>query len=117
MKIFIGGDGGYDTHFAETGKKFGTIDLAILENGQYDKNWKYIHLLPADLLKAFKDLSAKRLLTIHNSKFALGNHSWDEPLINITASAGQLRIPLMTPMIGELVNLKDSTQRFREWWR
>ena len=116
MKIFIGGDGGYDTHFAETGKKFGPIDLAILENGQYDKNWKYIHLLPADLLKAFKDLNAKRLLTVHNSKFALGNHPWDEPLIKVTASAKELHILLLTPMIGEPVNLKDSTQKFREWW-
>ncbi|HET6512429.1 MAG TPA: MBL fold metallo-hydrolase, partial [Candidatus Kapabacteria bacterium] len=36
MKIYIGGDSGYDTHFAEIGKEFGSIDLAILENGQYD---------------------------------------------------------------------------------
>jgi len=117
MKIFIGGDGGYDTHFAETGKKFGPFDLAILENGQYDKNWKYIHLLPADLLKAFKDLNAKRLLTVHNSKFALGNHPWDEPLNKVSASAKELHIPLLSPMIGEVVNLKDSMQEFREWWR
>ena len=107
MKIFIGGDGGYDTHFAETGKKFGPIDLAILENGQYDKDWKYIHLLPADLLKAFKDLNAKRLLTVHNSKFALGNHPWDEPLIKVSTSAKELHIPLLKPLIGEVVNLEE----------
>ena len=117
MKIFIGGDSGYDTHFAETGKKFGPFDLAILENGQYDKNWKYIHLLPADLLKAYHDLHAKRLLTVHNSKFALGNHPWDEPMIKVSASAREMQIPLLTPMIGEVVNLKDSTQVFGEWWK
>ena len=108
MKIFIGGDGGYDTHFAETGKKFGPFDLAILENGQYDKNWKYIHLLPADLLKAFNDLHAKSLLTVHHSKFALGNHPWDEPMIKVTASARELHIPLLTPKIGEVVNLENT---------
>src|SRR4029078_6250350 len=32
-KIFIGGDSGYDKHFAAIGKKFGPFDLAILENG------------------------------------------------------------------------------------
>ena len=112
MKIFIGGDGGFDKHFAEIGETYGPIDLAILENGQYDDNWKYIHLLPDDLLKAFRDLNAKRLFTVHSSKFALGNHPWDEPLIKVTAHSKELNIPLITPMIGEQVNLKDSTQKF-----
>ncbi|HEX6180875.1 MAG TPA: MBL fold metallo-hydrolase, partial [Chitinophagaceae bacterium] len=34
MKLYLGGDSGYDTHFAETGKKYGPFDLAILECGQ-----------------------------------------------------------------------------------
>lgn len=117
MKIFLGGDGGYDAHFAVTGKEFGPFDLAILENGQYNKKWKYIHLLPADLLKTFSDLNAKRLLTVHSSKFALANHPWDEPLILISESAGRLNLPLITPMIGEQVNLKDTHQSFKEWWQ
>ena len=117
MKIFLGGDGGYDEHFALTGNKFGPFDLAILENGQYNKNWKYIHLLPDDLLKAFNDLNAKRLLTVHSSKFALATHPWDEPLILISESAGKLKLPLFTPMIGEQVNLKDTQQTFRKWWQ
>jgi uncharacterized protein YodC (DUF2158 family) len=32
QKIYIGGDGGYDTHYAEIGNRFPGIDLAILEN-------------------------------------------------------------------------------------
>ena len=47
-KIFIGGDSGYDTHFKEAGDQFGPFDLVILENGQYDKKWKYIHMQPAE---------------------------------------------------------------------
>ena len=117
MKIFMGGDGGYDKHFAEIGKKFAPIDLAILENGQYNKNWRYIHMLPPDLLKAFHDLNAKRLFPVHSSKFALANHPWDEPLTKIAASSKKLNIPLITPMIGEQVNLKDNNQKFTEWWK
>ncbi len=117
MKIFIGGDGGYDNHFLEIGKTFGPIDLAILENGQYDSNWKYIHILPDDLIKAFRDLNAKRLFAVHSSKFALGNHPWDEPLKKVAAHSKELNIPLITPMIGEQVNLKESTQKFSEWWK
>ena len=117
MKIFIGGDGGYDKHFAEIGNKFGPIDLAILENGQYNENWKYIHLLPSDLIKAFNDLNARRLLPIHSSKFALSLHPWDEPLKKIAASSKRLNISLLTPMIGEIVFLKNKAQQFTEWWK
>lgn len=114
MKIYIGGDSGYDTHFAEIGEKFGPMDLAILENGQYDLAWKYIHMQPEEVLQAAKDLKAKRLLPVHSSKFTLGNHAWDEPLRRIKAIAD---IPLATPMIGQVVDLRDNGQVFGEWWK
>jgi len=59
MKIFLGGDSGFDKHFEEIGNKFGPFDLAILENGQYDLNWRYIHLLPNEILRAARALKAK----------------------------------------------------------
>jgi L-ascorbate metabolism protein UlaG (beta-lactamase superfamily) len=117
MKIFIGGDSGYDTHFKEIGKTFGPIDLAILENGQYDWKWKYIHSLPEDVLKAAKDLKAKRIFPVHNSKFALASHPWDEPLDRISTSNKIENLNLITPMIGEPVYLKDESQVFSEWWK
>jgi L-ascorbate metabolism protein UlaG (beta-lactamase superfamily) len=117
MQIFIGGDSGYDTHFAEIGKTFGPFDLVILENGQYDKSWKYIHLMPEEVLQAAKDLNAKRLLPVHHSKFAIANHAWDEPLEQITTLNKTFGLSIMTPMIGEQVNLKDHEQVFSEWWK
>lgn len=116
MNMFIGGDGGYDTHFAEIGRKFGPFDVAILENGQYDVKWKYIHFLPGENLQAAKDLGAKRVFPVHHSKFPLSTHPWDEPMISITEHNKSFRIPLITPMIGEQVNLKDSAQVFSRWW-
>ena len=116
-KIFIGGDSGYDKHFAAIGEKFGPFDLAILENGQYDKSWKYIHMMPDEVLIAAKELGAKKLLPVHSSKFAIANHSWDEPLSKITEMNKVANIPLITPRIGEQVNLKDETQKFTEWWK
>lgn len=116
FKIYIGGDSGYDYHFAAIGKRFEGIDLAILENGQYGEGWKYIHMMPEQVLKASKDLKAKRLLPVHSSKFALSTHPWDEPLIRITEANKDNAQDLITPMIGETVHLKDSTQTFRQWW-
>lgn len=115
-KIYIGGDGGYDTHCSDIGKQFGEIDLAILENGQYDTDWKYIHFLPEQIVEAFNDLNAKKLFTVHHSKFALANHAWDEPLRKISEAAEKNSIPLLTPIIGEVVNLNDSVCANNKWW-
>jgi L-ascorbate metabolism protein UlaG (beta-lactamase superfamily) len=117
ITIFMGCDGGYDKHFAEIGKKFGPIDFAILENGQNDSRWKYIHMMPDEFSKTFSDLKAKRYLSIHSSKFALANHAWDEPMIRISESARESNVTLITPMIGEFVDLKDGSQKFMEWWK
>lgn len=116
-KIYIGGDSGYDTHFAEIGKNYGPFDLVLLENGQYDKSWKYIHMMPEEVLDAAVDLKAKKLFPVHSSKFALGNHSWDDPLIRISKRNEVVKMPLVTPIIGEVVYVKDSTQVFKEWWK
>jgi L-ascorbate metabolism protein UlaG (beta-lactamase superfamily) len=117
LKIYFSGDGGYDERFAAIGREFGPIDLAVLECGQYDSAWHYVHLLPEEVLKAATDLKAKRLLPDHNSKFTLARHPWDEPLSKLTLLNSRYHISLVTPMIGEVVNLNDSTQQFKQWWK
>lgn len=105
-RIYIGGDSGYDTHYAEIGERFPNIDLAILENGQYNEEWKYIHLMPQYMAQAAKDLKAKRILTVHHSKYALAKHRWDEPLKNEEDMRKKDSLDVMTPVIGEVVKLK-----------
>jgi len=116
FKIYFSGDGGYDNHFAEIGKIFGNIDLAILENGQYNESWKYIHMMPEQTIQAAKDLNAKHFLPVHSSKFALSIHAWNEPLKRVNDLSKKEHLSIFTPIIGEQVNLKDSTQTFSEWW-
>lgn len=118
MTIYMGGDSGYDTHYADIGEKFGPIDLAILDNGQYNPAWRAIHELPEEALEAAKDLRAKRLLPVHSSKFVLANHPWDEPLDTITAlNEKNFHCQILTPKIGEVVYLDDSNQVFSQWWK
>ena len=114
-KLFIGGDSGYDNHFAEIGKQFGPFDLAFLENGQYDKSWKYIHMTPNEVLQAAVDLNAKALFPVHSSKFVLANHDWNEPLSKITELSKATDIHLITPLIGEKILLSEKKD-FPKWW-
>jgi L-ascorbate metabolism protein UlaG (beta-lactamase superfamily) len=113
--IYIGGDSGYDDHFTEIGKKFGPFDLVILEDGQYDRNWKYIHMSPEETVSAAMDLQAKKLLPVHWAKFSLSVHSWDEPIRRIATEAARRNVKLLHPMIGETVDL-DRDQIFSTWW-
>jgi L-ascorbate metabolism protein UlaG (beta-lactamase superfamily) len=116
QKIYIGGDSGYDTHFAEIGNKFGPFDLAIIENGQYNEAWRYIHTLPHETVQAAIDVKAKRMFPVHSSKFALANHAWDEPLLRVSELNQNSGIPLVTPFIGEVVELSNTQQVFTQWW-
>ncbi len=115
FKIFLGGDSGYDTHFAEIGKQHGPFDLAILECGQYNAYWKYIHMMPEETVQAGIDLNAKTILPVHWAKFALSIHDWDESMNRVTAAAKKMNMPLIHPMIGEKVDLVSPTPSAR-WW-
>lgn len=105
-----GGDSGYDTHFAEIGKRFPDIDLAILENGQYNEDWKYIHTMPQYLEQVAKDLNPQKVLTVHHSKYALARHRWDEPINNALKMKKNLDMDVLIPKIGEIVDLKKEEQ-------
>lgn len=115
MKIFLGGDSGYDTHFKTIGDTYGPFDLAILECGQYNEYWKYIHMMPEEVVKATQDLKAVKLLPVHWAKFSLALHAWDEPILKVTAAAAKANVPVLTPMIGQKVQLKQE-QQFTRWW-
>jgi L-ascorbate metabolism protein UlaG (beta-lactamase superfamily) len=116
-KIYIGGDSGYDSHFAKTGAEHGPFDLAILECGQYNKSWKHIHMMPEETVTAAQELQAKKLLAVHWGKFALSDHAWDEPVNRVYKAAQEKQLPLLTPMIGQKVNIDDNAQGFVPWWQ
>jgi L-ascorbate metabolism protein UlaG (beta-lactamase superfamily) len=115
FKIFIGGDSGYGAHFEATGNRFGPFDLAILECGQYNLYWKYIHMMPEEVVKAGIDLKAKHVLPVHWGKFSLSVHDWDEPINRVVAASEKNNISVLHPMIGEEVNL-NHIKTFSRWW-
>ena len=78
-KVYIGGDGGYDGRFKAIREQFGEVDLAFLENGQYNERWKYIHTMQEGLEQAIRDLEPKQVFTVHHDKYALAMHPWNEP--------------------------------------
>ncbi|RYE08338.1 MAG: MBL fold metallo-hydrolase, partial [Sphingobacteriales bacterium] len=116
FKLFLGGDSGYGTHFKAIGETYGPFDMAILECGQYNEYWRYIHMLPNEIVLAAKDLCANRLMPVHWGKFALALHSWDEPIQRVSEEAEKEKMPLFTPVIGEKAALDNHGILFKKWW-
>ena len=115
-RVFYSGDSGYGPHFAEVGERFGGVDLAIMENGQYDPAWSNIHASPEEAARAGEDARAKALLPVHAGRFTIAHHSWDDPYIRITEASRDKSFRLLTPVIGEVVFLDAPEQTFHRWW-
>ena len=81
--------------------------LAILENGQYNEGWRNIHTMPQYLGQAAKDLKARKVVTVHHSKYALARHRWDEPLKNEIEMVKENSLELIVPVIGQVMNLDN----------
>lgn len=115
-KVFLSGDGGYYTHFREIGEYFGSFDLALLENGQYNKAWQYSHSFPEQTLQAAKDLRAKVIQPIHWGRFSAGSHAWNEP-VDILKTLSQIAgIGYNVPQIGEIYYIGDEPKNTL-WYR
>ena len=115
-KLFLSGDSGYGPHFAEIGKAFKGFDLAILDVGQYDKQWAYIHMNPEDAVRAATDLQAREFLPGHIGRFAIARHPWDEPFKRVKLLSEGKSFHLLTPEIGVPLPLSKQAQIFSSWW-
>lgn len=116
-RLLFSGDSGYGPHFAEIGKRFDGFDLVALDHGQYDSRWAYIHMTPEEAATAAEELGADALMPTHVGRFTLARHAWDEPLQRITVASKNRPYRLVTPKIGEAVNLSGRGSRtFPSWW-
>ncbi|MFK8020427.1 MAG: MBL fold metallo-hydrolase [Pseudomonadales bacterium] len=114
--VFYSGDSGFDTHFKGIGERYGPFDVAYMETGQYNEQWKAVHLMPAEAVKAFKDLNAKYYFPVHWGMFRLSVHPWYEPVEKLYANAKQGNIEIIVPKVGQLVNINKPAP-LELWWR
>lgn len=115
--LFLGGDSGYGNHFTEIGDKYGPFDLAVMECGQYNEKWPYIHTLPDQLIGEIQELKAKNFIPVHHSKFKLAQHAWFEPVELATKNAEENQQPITLPLMGEKVDLNQlGKTTWKKWW-
>jgi L-ascorbate metabolism protein UlaG (beta-lactamase superfamily) len=81
LAIYHSGDTAYFEGFTEIGRRFPQIDVALLPIGAYDPEWfmSKQHMNPADALRAFQDLGARKVVAMHWGTFKLTDEPLDEP--------------------------------------
>ncbi|NAT78548.1 hydrolase [Dickeya dadantii] len=114
-RIFFSGDSGYGEHFRDIGERFGPFSLAFMENGQYNERWPDSHMHPEQTVQAVQDVRASLFMPIHWGMFALAFHDWADPVRNSSQLARERQLPMIMPMLGEVVTLGMPTAT-PAWW-
>lgn len=115
-RLFYSGDSGYGPHFKEIGTRFGGFDLVMLDSGQYNKAWQYVHMMPEQAARAAEDLQAEAALPSHAGRFSIAFHSWDDPFKRFVEASQGKPYRAITPRIGEVVDMDAQRQGFVNWW-
>jgi L-ascorbate metabolism protein UlaG (beta-lactamase superfamily) len=89
--VYFAGDSGYCPHFAEIGRKFPRIDLALLPIGAYEPRWfmRQQHVDPEEAVRAHLDLGARRSLGMHFGTFQLTEEAIDAPVLALREARTQ----------------------------
>ncbi|OEV09168.1 hypothetical protein AN220_32080, partial [Streptomyces nanshensis] len=105
QRVYFAGDTGYGHWFAEIGRRFAGVDLALLPIGAYDPRWmlRPVHTDPEEAVHACQDVGARRMAPMHWSTFLLSGEPPLEPLTrvrNAWTEAGRPREDLWDLPVG-----------------
>ena len=112
-KILFACDTGYGNIYKDLGKKYGPIDLTMINIGAYDFRPMFeksiYHTTPEEALKVAQDLRSKKVLGTHWGTFVLSLEPIMEPPVRFKASAekyGFKKEDAIIYKIGEFGSLK-----------
>lgn len=116
-RLFYSGDSGYSKLFRNIGARFGPFDLGIIKIGSYGPgaSWTDIHMVPEYAIRVHQDIGGKKLLPVHWATFNLALHDWDEPIKRVLKAAEAENVNILTPKLGEVVDL-DRPFTNTPWW-
>lgn len=79
--LYYAGDSGYGDFFAEIGRRFAPIRLALLPIGAYEPEWFMgrVHMTPEQAVDVLDQLGAADAIAIHYGTFALADDAHADP--------------------------------------
>ncbi len=114
IKILFACDTGYGNIYKEIGKKYGPIDITMINIGAYDFRPMFdksiYHTTPEEALNVAQDLKSKKVLGMHWGTFVLSLEPIMEPPIRFKENAekfGFKKEDAITFKIGQINSLKS----------
>src|SRR5262249_14140474 len=101
--LFLCGDSGYFSGFADIGAHYAPDVAVLLIGGFLPRSFRVRHMPPLDALYAFEDLLSRMLVPIHHGAFVLSYERLDEParwLLQLAEQRG-LREHIMVMAAGQ----------------
>ncbi len=89
--VYFAGDTGWGGHFADVGRRFGPIRLALLPIGAYLPRWfmHNAHIDPVEAVDAHLALKARTSVPMHYGTFRLSDEGIDDPIRDLQAAMKQ----------------------------
>jgi N-acyl-phosphatidylethanolamine-hydrolysing phospholipase D len=114
--IYYGGDSGYFIGYKEIGRVYPGIDYALMPIGAYHPRWfmHYAHMNIDEVLQAFDDLGAQRLIPTQWGTFQLGDEPIGYPIIDLQRTMKEKGFDASRVMImdlGEIVPIKSGVSK------
>jgi L-ascorbate metabolism protein UlaG (beta-lactamase superfamily) len=114
--VYHSGDTAWFDGFAEIGRRFPGIDVALLPIGAYDPAWfmESMHMNPEEALRAFGALGAKTFVAMHWGTFKLSDEALDDPPRRVEAERVRLGLPaerVRVLAIGETITASQGDAR------
>lgn len=103
--FYYSGDSIWGGHFAEIAQRFPTIDIAFIENGQYDRRWPDNHMFPEQTAQAAAVINARRTMPVHWGAYSMAFHPWDEPVGQSVPKMRELGLSPLTPVQGQVFDV------------
>jgi L-ascorbate metabolism protein UlaG (beta-lactamase superfamily) len=94
-RVFFSGDTGYSReHFAEIGRRFGGVDLALLPIGAYEPRWFMgaQHVNPEEAVQIHRDIGSRLSVGIHWGTFQLTDEPIDQAATDLGAAREKLGV-------------------------
>ena len=113
--IWFSGDGGYRNHFTTIGEQLGPFDFAFMECGQYNEDWRPVHLFPDESVQAALDARVRKAMPVHWAGFNLSYfHKWHEPAEAFVLAAEAANLDYVLPKLGEVFTVAGESKD--KWW-
>jgi L-ascorbate metabolism protein UlaG (beta-lactamase superfamily) len=80
--VYFAGDSAYGPHFAEIGRRFGGVDVALVPIGAYEPRWfmRSNHVNPEEAVRVHLDVGSRQSVAMHFGTFQLTDEPIDEPV-------------------------------------